>query len=229
MKNYLNNLFKGDFGVLQKRLVNSLDDTKKEFIITANPEIMMCDKIGISSMLLNEENIIVADGIAVLKKSIKYKIRDVYKITGIDIAYFLLQLANERGYKILLIGASKEVNEKLVKVINTEYCNVEIIGSCDGYGNCYKNMKKYLKKEPDIILVATGVPAQELLINEFYDRVSKGIFIGVGGSFDVISGSKKRAHKFFLKTNTEWLYRICKEPVRFKRFYCNNIKFLFRR
>ena len=47
-----------------------------------------------------------------------------------------------------------------------------------------------------------------------------------GGSFDVLSGSKKRAPQFFVKTNTEWLYRIAKEPQRLGRFWNNNVKFL---
>lgn len=54
----------------------------------------------------------------------------------------------------------------------------------------------------------------------------KGVFIGVGGSFDVLSGSKRRAPALFVKTNTEWLYRILREPSRLKRFYRNNVRFL---
>ena len=68
---------------------------------------------------------------------------------------------------------------------------------------------------------------QEELIYKHLNKFNKGIFVGVGGSFDVISGCKKRAPKIFIKMNLEWLYRIIKEPSRFKRFYNNNIKFIF--
>lgn len=51
--------------------------------------------------------------------------------------------------------------------------------------------------------------------------------MGVGGSFDVLSGYKKRAPKIFIKLNLEWFYRILREPSRLKRFYKNNIKFIF--
>ena len=78
----------------------------------------------------------------------------------------------------------------------------------------------------DLVLVALGVPAQEKLIARHLERFSKGVFIGVGGSFDVLSGSKRRAPAVFVKTNTEWLYRILREPSRLGRFYRNNIKFL---
>ena len=85
-----------------------------------------------------------------------------------------------------------------------------------------------LKQKPDIILVAWGIPAQEKLIYKHLDKFDKGIFVGVGGSFDVISGHKKRAPKIFIKLNLEWLYRIIKEPKRLKRFYDSNVKFLFK-
>ena len=79
----------------------------------------------------------------------------------------------------------------------------------------------------DIVLVALGMPIQEKLIYKHLNEFDKGIFVGVGGSFDVLSGTKKRAPEFFIQHNLEWLYRITKEPSRLKRFYNNNIKFLF--
>ena len=80
--------------------------------------------------------------------------------------------------------------------------------------------------QPDVVLVALGIPAQEMLIAKHYNRFKKGVFIGVGGSFDVLSGMKKRAPKIFIKLNLEWLYRILKEPNRFGRFYRSNVKFI---
>ena len=72
------------------------------------------------------------------------------------------------------------------------------------------------------------MPQQEKLIYKNLKDFEKGIFVGVGGSFDVLSGMKQRAPHFFVKHNFEWLYRITKEPYRLKRFYKSNIKFIFR-
>ena len=77
------------------------------------------------------------------------------------------------------------------------------------------------------MLVALGTPAQELLIHRFYRSERPGLYMGVGGSFDVLSGLKKRAPAFFIKCNLEWLYRITKEPKRLKRFWNSNVRFLF--
>ena len=65
-----------------------------------------------------------------------------------------------------------------------------------------------------------------MLIYKYYDKFDKGIFVGVGGSFDVLSGTKKRAPKIFIKLKLEWLYRITTEPKRLKRFYKSNVKYL---
>ena len=64
------------------------------------------------------------------------------------------------------------------------------------------------------------------MINQWFDQLDKGIFVGVGGSFDVLSDTKKRAPQLFVRLNLEWLYRIVKEPSRFGRFYRSNIRFL---
>ena len=80
--------------------------------------------------------------------------------------------------------------------------------------------------KPDLTVVALGVPTQELFINDLYSEAKNGIFIGVGGSLDVLSGNKKRAPLFMRKINLEWLYRIATDPKRIRRFYDNNIKFV---
>ena len=66
------------------------------------------------------------------------------------------------------------------------------------------------------------------MIDQYFSDASKGIFIGVGGSFDVISGMKKRAPDFFIEHNLEWFYRIFREPKRIKRFYKSNIRFMWK-
>ena len=104
-----------------------------------------------------------------------------------------------------------------------------MVGTQDGYIEDKQAVMEDIKlKNPDVILVALGVPKQEKLIYDNLQDFKKGIFVGVGGSFDVISGSKKRAPKIFIKLNLEWLYRIAFSPSRWKRFYEGNIKYIFK-
>ena len=179
-------------------------------------------------MILDENTMVVPDGIGIVKAAKILGIDLKERIAGIDIANELLELGNEQKKSIYFFGSKQEVIDDLVKVVKEKYSNLKIIGSQNGYvEDRDKVMKEIIEKEPDIILVALGIPYQEKLIYEYLDKFKKGIFVGVGGSFDVISGHKKRAPKLFIKLNLEWLYRIIKEPSRLKRFYHNNVKFIF--
>ena len=183
----------------------------------------------VRKMLLDKETIMVPDGIGVLKagKKIGYNIEE--RITGIDIANELLKFGNEQKKSIYLFGSKQEVIDSMKKVIKEQYPNLKLVGTSNGYvTDKDKVFDEIVKLEPDIVLVALGIPLQEMLIYKHLNRFKKGIFVGVGGSFDVMSGMKKRAPKIFIKLNLEWLYRIMKEPKRLKRFYDSNVKFLFR-
>lgn len=231
MKKLFEKLYKKSAESFYKQMKNKLDKEEKMFIVTANPEtFMMSEKDEeMNKLLLDKESILVPDGIGIVKatRMIGYDIEE--RITGIDIANKLLEYGNELKKTIYLFGAKQEVIDSMLEVIKKEYTNLKVVGSSNGYEKDKDGVfKKIITKKPDIVLVALGIPAQEKLIYKHLDKFDKGIFVGVGGSFDVISGHKKRAPKIFIKLNLEWLYRIMKEPKRIKRFYDSNVKFIFR-
>ena len=113
--------------------------------------------------------------------------------------------------------------------IKKEYTGINLVGAKNGYiKDRDKEFGKIKKAKPDIVLIALGIPYQEKLIYKHIKDFDKGVFVGVGGSFDVISGQKKRAPRIFIKLNLEWAYRLICEPRRLKRFWNNNIKFMYR-
>lgn len=211
-------------------LKNWLNTNSKKFIITANPETFkytQSDK-EIAEMFDDKNVSIVPDGIGVVKAAKILNIDVKERIAGIDIANELLKIGNDLEKSIYFFGSKQEVIDDLLKVVNEKYPKLKVIGSCNGYvKNKDEVFEEILKLKPDICLVALGIPSQEKLIYKYINKFDKGIFVGVGGSFDVISGHKKRAPKLFIKLNLEWLYRIVCEPSRLKRFYNNNIKFIF--
>lgn len=222
----LYNKSKSDF---YKLIDNKLKKEEKTFIITANPETYMLSTTDntINEIVHNKNNLIVPDGIAIVKTANYLGLNIKERITGVEIAEHLLEIANKNKYKVYLFGATKEVINNFEEVIKEKYSNVNLIGTENGYvKDKNKVMNRIKDLEPDIIMVALGIPLQEKLIYEHINDFKKGIFIGVGGSFDVLSGSKKRAPKIFIKLNLEWLYRICSEPKRIKRFIKYNLKFM---
>ena len=51
--------------------------------------------------------------------------------------------------------------------------------------------------------------------------------MGVGGTFDVVSGKVKRAPLWMQKYGLEWFFRVVQEPRRmWKRYLVTNTKFI---
>lgn len=231
MKELFDKLYNKSEESFYEILEKNLSQNKKTFIVTANPEtFMMSEKDEeMRKLLLDNDTFLVPDGIGIVKaaRMINYDVKE--RITGIDIANELLKLGNKQKKSIYLFGAKQEVIDSMEKVLKESYPNLNLVGMSNGYEKDKdKIFEKIVKTKPDIVLVALGIPLQEKLIYKHLDKFDKGIFVGVGGSFDVISGHKKRAPKIFIKLNLEWLYRILKEPKRLKRFYDSNVKFIFK-
>lgn len=230
MKAYFDHLYTGGQAAFFQEASQALDQEHKLFVVTANPETFMTGRANPAfDALLNKESaVIVPDGIGVVKAAGMMGMELEGRITGVDFVTALFQMAHEKQKSVYLYGAKPEVLNSLVERLKREYPGIELAGARDGYHNKDDDVfADMLRVKPDIVLVALGIPRQELLIDRYYDQFEKGIFVGVGGSFDVLSGMKKRAPKFFVKCNLEWLYRIVTEPKRLKRFYNGNVKFIF--
>lgn len=228
---YFEKLYNNHVSEFYKIVEKNLELEKRMFIVTSNPETFAYGEKEpeFDKMLLDNDTTLIPDGIGIVKAAnmLNYGVKE--RITGVDLAYKLLELANIHKYKVAIIGATEAVITELKKVIKEKYPNIELLKVENGY---VENKDAFFDeisiKQPDVCLVALGIPNQEKLIYKHLKRFKKGIFVGVGGSLDVISGTKKRAPKLFQKLNLEWLYRILKEPKRLKRFYDNNIKFIFK-
>ncbi len=231
MREYFKKLYTSKATDFYKEVEVNLKNKQKMFIVTSNPETFTYGEklANFNQLLLDEKTTLLPDGIGIVKaaRMLGFDVKE--RITGIDLATKLLEICNENKYKLCLLGAKEEVLQSLIKVINCKYPNINL-GTClNGYtDNKDAFFNKISKEDIDVCLVALGIPAQEELIYKHLDQFKKGIFVGVGGSFDVLSGTKKRAPKIVQKLNIEWLYRIIKEPKRIKRFYNNNVKFIFK-
>jgi N-acetylglucosaminyldiphosphoundecaprenol N-acetyl-beta-D-mannosaminyltransferase len=116
------------------------------------------------------------------------------------------------------------VNEAARENLRKKYPGLNIVYTHHGFFQSAEDRRAIAQAcadaTPRYVFVALGVPGQELWIREFRSLfTSPTAFIGVGGSFDIWSGLKSRAHPIFLKLNLEWLYRITSEPFRLKRVY----------
>lgn len=213
-----------------EELQQKMERQEKCFVITANPEIFMLAKKSkeIEHILRDKDTVMVADGIGLILAGKKLNMELKERIAGVELSEDLLRYADRTKKRVFLFGAAPEVMNMLVEKIHREYRGIDLCGYENGYVKDRDAVfARIRKQQPDLVLVALGMPAQERLIYKHIKEFDKGIFIGVGGSFDVLSDYKKRAPQIFIKCNLEWLYRIVKEPKRLKRFWDNNVKFLF--
>ncbi|MEE0946069.1 MAG: WecB/TagA/CpsF family glycosyltransferase [Acutalibacteraceae bacterium] len=204
---------------------------EKTFVVTANPEtfVRALSDEKLNELLLHEEVTVVADGIGIVKGAKKFGLNINERIPGIDIANELLKICDTYNKSIYFFGSKQDVVNALCDVVKTEFPNINIVGAENGYSDNKDIIFDEIKQlRPDVVFVALGIPNQEKLIYKHYFDFDKGIFVGVGGSFDVISKKKARAPKFFIDNNIEWLYRIFKEPFRIKRFIKNNVQYMYR-
>ncbi|QEA01429.1 glycosyltransferase [Lysinibacillus fusiformis] len=201
-------------------LVNRIEQQEKTFVVTANPEVVMqANENPTVKGYLNQATYICADGIGVVKAAQILGDSLPERVTGYDTMVKLLEVGQQKRFKIYLLGAQKETIEKTIANIRKNYPNVEVVGYHDGFFDWNNNhiADDIAALQPDLVFVALGVPRQEKWITENLDKFSKGVFIGVGGSFDVIAGTVKRAPVIWQKLNLEWLYRLLRQPSRFIR------------
>jgi N-acetylglucosaminyldiphosphoundecaprenol N-acetyl-beta-D-mannosaminyltransferase len=142
----------------------------------------------------------------------------VSRVPGIDLAIDILR--HSQGLSIALIGASEASLLGSVAYLNDRFPSHRIVFFKNGYAPISKDDLAVLKAEsPDLILVAKGCPGQEQFIQNLSHRLSFGVAMGVGGSFDVWSGKKKRAPKWAQYLGCEWLVRVIQEPSRCTRLW----------
>lgn len=200
--------------------LNSIKNNRNVHIVTINPEIIQNAKNKPElKNIINNAELVTADGIGI-KIALKFKGINQQKITGVDFSEKMLQIAADNGIKTAFVGAKKDVLELAVKNSLEKYKNLNIVYSHDGYFSDFNPIiDDIINSGAKFILCAMGSPKQEYFISELKKRVEGALMIGVGGTFDVLSGTVKLAPPLFRKLGLEWLYRTIKQPERIKRIF----------
>lgn len=198
-------------------------------IYTPNTEIVMVAKDDKELMeLINRGDLIIPDGIGLIYGSRIQKKPLKERVTGFDTSMKMLEIANKNSYSLYLLGGKDGVARDAAKSIEERYPDIRIAGFHHGF---FKGSHIGLVDEeeeleiiddinrsnPDIIFVGLGFPKQEIWIDENRHRLKGKVIIGNGGVMDILSGNAKRAPEIYQKLGLEWLYRLIKEPSRFKR------------
>ncbi len=180
--------------------------------------------------IVNSCGIINADGVSVVWASKKLKCPLKERVAGIDLMLELLKRAEEKDYSVYLLGAKQHIVEETVNVIRRDYPFLKIAGFHNGYFKKeeWPDIAKLVEESgADFVFVGITSPMKEYLIEYFEEQKMNKVFMGVGGSFDVISGAIPRAPRKLQDMGLEWLFRVYQEPGRlWKRYLIGNIQFI---
>ncbi len=198
-----------------------LEGENGNLIVTPNPEIVMRAKDDEDfKKIINTASLVIPDGIGIIKAANILSTPLKERVAGYDLICNLLELGKNGNISFYFWGSKPGIAEIAKKKMEEKYPNINIVGVDDGYFDDTKKeeiIKKIENAKPDILLVGTGAPRQEKIINELLNKKIFKIGIGCGGSIDVLSGTVKRAPKLFINMHCEWLWRLIKEPSRLPR------------
>lgn len=184
--------------------------------VNAN-KVAMVKKEPWMGEVLNRSNYVLADGQPMLPMAAMLGLRIPERIDGIGLMHKLLELADREGFSVYLLGARQDVVEECVRRIRSEFPRVVIAGYRNGY---FKEEEiptiaaTIRLAAPDFLFLGMGSPTKERLADAWADKLGAHVIQGVGGSFDVIAGTVRRAPLWMQHAGVEWLFRVFQEPRR---------------
>jgi len=142
------------------------------------------------------------------------------RIPGVEMAQGLAALAAQRGYGLYLLGAAPGVAEQAAAKLREAHPALRIAGTYAGSPAAAEEAEivaRIRQAAPQILLVAYGAPKQELWISRNMHRLGVPVLMGVGGTLDYLAGVVKRAPAAWRRLGLEWLYRLYRQPWRWRR------------
>jgi len=215
----------------------------EEFIVSKKPhQVVTPDTLAILRArkdpeyhaILKSADLVTPDGAGILWATTTLNFPLPERVTGIDIIHNICRLAAKKGYSLYLLGSYPGVASEAALNLTKKYPGIKISGTHHGYfgcedsqncedaknGNNDKNKEeeeiiaKIKENRADILLVGMGVPKQEKWISKNLEKLDVPVCMGVGGSFDVLSGRIPRAPLWMQRHGMEWVYRSIKQPNR---------------
>jgi N-acetylglucosaminyldiphosphoundecaprenol N-acetyl-beta-D-mannosaminyltransferase len=191
-------------------------------IVTANTLMLLAAEHDAElSRILEEASLVVPESRGVFWAGQQLGTPFDELIPGIDLLQRLCRLAAEEGHSIYLLGAKPGVADKAAAELQGLHPGLCVVGTHHGY---FINpdeetvaIDSIHQAAPVMLFVARSVPEQEKWIHRHLEALGARVVIGVGGSFDVLSGGLRRAPAWMRELGLEWLYRTLQEPWRIRR------------
>lgn len=195
-----------------------IDDAvkQKKMLLSVNAEILLKSDAELRKIYNN--NIGYADGIGAVMALNKKKVQAV-KLPGCELWLKIVEKFADSDKTFYIVGSTDDVINKTIAQLKERFSNLKIAGYRNGYLNNtdVEELEQNIERiKPDFVFIAMGMPKQEKLMARLYNK-HRAVYLGLGGSFDVFTGSVKRAPKWWIDHKVEFAYRLLKQPSRIKR------------
>ncbi|HEX4205471.1 MAG TPA: WecB/TagA/CpsF family glycosyltransferase, partial [Ktedonobacteraceae bacterium] len=199
----------------------SHQSTPCQQVVTVNPEfVMAAQQHAQFRQYINQAAIVVPDGMGVVWATRYLRVPAPERVTGTDMLPSLARVCAQQGYRLYLLGAAPGVAEIAAARLQELAPGVQIAGTYAGSpaeGEEQAIIERIRAAQADVVCVAYGAPAQELWIGRNLQRLPVAVALGVGGAFDFLAGRQLRAPRWMQRSGLEWLYRLYREPWRWRR------------
>jgi len=189
-------------------------------VVTINAEMAYAASQDAELMqLLQQADVVIPDGIGVVW-ALRRQGLQVQRVPGVEVVEALFQLAPEKDLRLAILGSSTDTLSALKTLLPKRFGGVELVFAHHGYFQPAEEaalVAQIQAAQPDILFVALGVPRQEAWIARHRSALAVPVMMGVGGSFDVISGRLERAPAWMRRLHLEWFFRLLQQPSRWRR------------
>jgi N-acetylglucosaminyldiphosphoundecaprenol N-acetyl-beta-D-mannosaminyltransferase len=176
-------------------------------------------------------DLIVADGMPVVWTSKLAGTPLAERVAGADLMPNLLRAASDRGLRVYFLGAKRAVVDALLAICQRDYPGLVVAGARDGYFGPADHeaiVEEIRTAAPHMLFVGMPSPFKEVWCERHRDRLEVPVILGVGGTFDVLTGTVKRAPRFLQSIGMEWSWRLMMEPRKmWKRYLTTNTEFIW--
>ena len=194
---------------------------KPHQVATVNAEfVMKAQKDREFREVLNHSDLTIPDGMGVVWAARLFGLRISERIAGVDTVERLAGIAEKLGLRMFFLGAAPGIAEKTANILRSRHPNLKVAGTFPGSPRKEDEEKivaLIAATKPHFLFVAFGCPAQDLWIARTMSRLNVPVSMGVGGTFDFITGVALRAPRLMQRLGLEWLHRLYREPYRWRR------------
>ena len=189
-------------------------------VATVNPEfVMRARKDGEFARVLESAALCLPDGTGVVWAARRQGCELREPVAGVDLVRPLAAMCARRGFRLFLLGAAPGVAAELAATLRDENKGLEVSahGGSPDVSDDVETVHRIHDHRAQVLLVAYGAPAQELWFDRLKERLGVSVAVGVGGSFDYLTGRVPRAPEWMRRAGLEWLGRLAWQPWRIRR------------